>query len=53
MFKWSCDQLTDGVAFPAAAPLSEAGAVHRVPFLVLLAEGLVHLIGQTIHNTLI
>lgn len=53
MFKLSCDKLTDGVTFPAAAPLTKAGAVHHVSFLVLLGEGLVHLIGQAIHNTLI
>lgn len=49
----SCDKLTDGVAFPAAAALSEAGAVHHVSFLVLFVEGLVHLVGQAIHDALI
>lgn len=46
-------ELTNGVALPAATPLSKAGAVHHVAFIVLFGESLVHLIGQTVHNTLI
>ena len=44
---------TDGVALPAAASLSVAGAVHHVALLVLLCEGLVHLVGQAIHDALV
>lgn len=45
--------LVNGITLPAATPLSEAGAVHCVAFFMLLGEGLVHLVGQTIHNTLV
>lgn len=47
------NKLTNGVTFPAATPLTKAGAVHHVAFLMLFGEGLVHLVGQTVHNTLI
>lgn len=46
-------KLTNGIAFPAATPLSKAGTVHRVAFVMLFSEGLVHVIGQTIHNALV
>lgn len=46
-------KLTYGITLPASTPLSKASAVHRVAFLVLFGEGLVHLIGQTIHDTLV
>lgn len=47
------DKLTNGITLPAATPLSKAGAVHRVAFVMLFGEGLVYLIGQTIHNALV
>ena len=44
---------TNGVALPAAPALSVAGAVHHVALVVLLGEGLVHLVGEAVHDALV
>ena len=44
---------TNGVALPTPTTLSKAGAVHQISLLVELGEGLVHLVGQAVYNTLV
>lgn len=52
--KCACnDKLTNGVTLPAATALAKAGAVHHVSLVVPLGEGLVNLVCQTIHTTLV
>lgn len=52
--KCACnDKPTNGVALPAATALPKAGAVHHVSLIVPLGEGLVNLVCQAIHATLI
>lgn len=45
--------LTDSVAFPAAAALAEARAVHHVALIVPLVKPLAHFVRQSVYNTLI
>lgn len=44
---------TYSITLPATTPLPKAAAVHHVAFLMQFGEGLVHLICETIHDTLV
>lgn len=46
-------KLTNGVTLPSAPPLAKAGAVQHVPFFVAFVEGLVNIIRDPIHDTLV
>lgn len=58
---WKCLQaaerkrthLTDSVAFPAPAALSEACTVHQVALVVAFVKFLAHFIRESVYNTLI
>lgn len=45
--------LTNRITLPSPPALAKAGAVQHVPLIVTLVEGLVHVIGDAIHNALV
>lgn len=45
--------LTNRVTLPPPPALAEAGAVQHVPLVMALVEGLVHVVGDAIHDALV
>ena len=45
--------LTNRIALPSPPALAKACAVQHVPLIMTLVEGLVHIIGDTVHNALV
>lgn len=45
--------LTNRITFPSPPALAKACAVQHVALIMTLVEGLVHIIGDTIHNALV
>ena len=45
--------LTNRIAFPSPPALAKACAVQHMPLIMTLVEGLVHIIGDTVHDALV
>lgn len=45
--------LVNRITLPSPPALAKAGAVQHVPLVMTLVEGLVHIIGDAIHNALV